>query len=93
MLTRSNDIAELDWFLNNAGSDNEICDKAIEIADRIIRDMKELEQTTDPTLYDKMQRDCDDFEFVLKQIKDRKHKNVLDHFVVHGKKLLKELDL
>ena len=87
MKTRSKDIDELEWFLDNAGSDKELCDKAIEIVDRILRDIKQFEQKHDLQDYEKIENDCQDFETVLKKIKMRKHEHVLDDFFAHGKEM------
>ena len=92
MSTRSKDIEELEWLLDNAGSDKELCDKAIEIADRILEDMKRFEQKHDLQVYDKIEKDCQDFETLLRNIKRRKHEHVLDEFFVHGRKIQQELD-
>lgn len=61
MVTRSKDIEELEWYLDNAGSDKELCDKAIEIADRILGGIKKLEQKHEEQLYDKIVKDSEDF--------------------------------
>ena len=92
MVTRSKDIEELEWHLNNAGSDKELCDKAIEIADRILRDIKKLEQKHARKLYDGIVKDSEDFERVLRDIKRRKHEHVLDDFFAHGRKIQQEFD-
>lgn len=92
MVTRSKDIEELEWYLDNAGSDKELCDKAIEIADRILEGIKKLEQKHEEQLYDKIVKDSEDFEQVLRSIKRRKHEHVLDDFFIHGRKLQQEFD-
>ncbi len=92
MSARSKDIEELEWLLDNAGSDKELCDKAIEIADRILQDIKQLEQMFDVLIYDKIVKDSEDFEPVLRSIKRRKHEHVLDDFFAHGRKIQGELD-
>lgn len=92
MSKRSKDIEELEWHLDNAGSDRELSDKAIEIADRILGDIKQLEQKHESVLYDNIVKDSEDFERVLRNIKRRKHEHVLDDFFAHGRKIQKELD-
>ena len=92
MVKRSKDIEELEWHLNNAGSDKELCDKAIEIAGRILRAIKQLAQKHSRRLYDEIVKDCEDFERVLKNIKRRKHEHVLDDFFAHGRKIQQEFD-
>lgn len=89
---RSKDIEELEWFLDNAGSDKELCDKAIEIVDRILRDIKQLEHIHSRKLYDRIVKDSSDFERVLRDIKRRKHEHVLDDFFAHGRNMQLEFD-
>lgn len=93
MNTSSGEIKELESLLDNAGSDKELCDKAIEITDRILGEIKQLGRKYESQLEDKIIKDSEDFEHVLRNIKKRKHEHVLDDFLAHGRKIQQELDL
>ena len=92
MPKRAKDIEELEWLLNNAGSDKELCDKAIEIVDRLIYEVKQYQKMGDQALLDEIERQSDDFLSILEEIKRRKHDHVLDDFFNYGKKIQEDFD-
>lgn len=92
-MSQSQDITELEWLLDNAGSDKEICEKAIEITNRILRAIKRYKRNKDQTLFAEIAKDCNDLERVLTDIKRRKHEHVLDEYFAYGRSMKKNLDL
>ena len=84
------DIKELEEFLNEGGSFDELSDKAIEIGKRIIDRMEKLEKTRhSQSDVDALEREADDFERVMEEIDTRRGKKALERYRDWGDKIMR----
>ncbi len=75
------DIKELEHLLDEAGSFDELSDKAIEIAKRIIDRVEQLDRTRHAQDdLDALERKADDFDRVMEEIDTRRGKGALERY-------------
>ncbi len=78
--TRAQDIRDLEKLLNDAEGDEELSDKAIEIAKRIRTDRMRAGQKVDISRAQILAKENSDFKQVIAEIRRRRGAQVLDKF-------------
>ncbi len=93
MDNRAPDIQELEHLRSAGGSYDELSDKAIEIAERLIEEMKRLGGIKDPPQHevDTLNKECDAFEAVLGGIEKGRGPEALKRFKTWGEKIQDDL--
>lgn len=86
MGARARDIEELEDLLNNAESDEKLCNQAIEIIERLLEEKKKAEYRGDAFLSQKIAEQEKDFVQVITNIENRRHPHALDKFKEYCRK-------
>lgn len=87
-MSRARDIEELEDLLNNAESDEKLCDQAIEVVERLVDEKKRARYRGDYAQSQKLAKDEKDFFEVIEKIEARRHAHALDKFKEYCKKHL-----
>ena len=83
MAQRAPLIDELEKILNDGGSDQELCDKAIEIVEWLLDEDEIVKQTANISKAIGLKEQQDFFVEVIDQIRARRHDHALDAFKKH----------
>lgn len=86
MGARARDIEELEDLLNNAESDEKLCNQAIEIIERLVEEKKKAAYRGDDFLSQKIAEQEKDFVQVIRNIENRRHPHALDKFKEYCRK-------
>ncbi len=83
MAQRAPLIDELEKILNDGGSDQELCDKAIEIVEWLVEESEIVKHTANISRALGIKAQEDYFVEVIEQIRARRHDHALDVFKKH----------
>ena len=83
MTQRAPLIDELEKILNDGGSDQELCDKAIEIVEWLVEESEIVKHTANISKAIGIKAQEDFFVLVIDQIHARRHDHALDAFKKH----------
>ena len=94
-MDRAEDIADLEKMLNDGEGDVELNAQARRILDRIWAEAEQCFdalEAGDSSQVDRLTREADDFNAVLKEIKRRRREHVLDPFDAYLESCVDSLD-
>lgn len=77
---RAADIADLEKMLDDGESDTDLCDRAIEVVERLYEDAKRFRHSSNAPQKKRVQDEVHDLQNVLEQIARRRHAHALDKF-------------
>lgn len=83
MAQRAPDVQELEDLLNNTATDKEMCDKAIEICRRLQLDILLARHGRNTRSLSDLEAERLDFESVMREIWERRSKDVLNDYITH----------
>lgn len=79
-MNRATDIADLEKMLNDGEGDGDLCNRAIEIFERLRGEAHRLKQPVHAKERARIEAEAQDFVNVVGQIKQRRHEHALDQF-------------
>lgn len=79
-MSRAPDVADLEKMLDDGKSDDELCDRAIEIVERLRAEARRFRYSGNTREQDRIEAEGADFANVIEQIDKRRHPHALDRF-------------